>query len=167
MAGRPGKRLELIEGHLTKAQIAARREAEAALSGGIKMRMSAAVKSDKLARKYFARLVEIFEKIDMCDAAMENVINRYCIMLSEHDQMAGALAEINDALEREEDRDAASPLLEKKAALEAALRKLRDQLLAIEKENLLTAQSKIRAVPKQREEKAPSGIAAYRAARGG
>ena len=166
MAGRPGKRLELIEGHLTKAQIAARREAEEALSGGMKMRMSAAVKNDKLARKYFARLAEIFEKIDMCDAAIENVINRYCMMLSEYDHLAEMLADARAVMEQgtgAED-DAA---FEKVAALEVLLRKLRDQMLAIEKENLLTAQSKIRAVPKQREEKAPSGIAAYRAARGG
>ena len=44
--------------------------------------------------------------------------------------------------------------------------KLRDQLLLIERENLMTVQGKLRAVPK-RVEKQLTGIAAYKAKMGG
>ena len=169
--------MQLIEGHLTKAQIAERREAEAALAGGIKFTMSRAVKKDKAARKYWARLKEIYADIGMEDAALENVLNRYCLMLSEHDGLLALLAEARSALEElEKMREKMPPeawleKLQKQTdqvlGLEAAIRKKRDQLLAVEKENLLTAQSKIRAVPKKKAEKKPTGIAAYRAARGG
>ena len=96
---RPGKSLQLIEGHLTKAQIAERREAEAALAGGLKFTMSRAVKKDKAARKYWARLKEIYADIGMEDAALENVLNRYCLMLSEHDGLRAPLAEARPALD--------------------------------------------------------------------
>lgn len=170
---RPGKSLQLIEGHLTKAQIAERREAEAALAGGLKFAMSRAVKKDKLARKYWTRLAEIFADIGMEDAALENVLNRYCLMLSEHDGLLALLAEARAALDAlEKMRNAMPPEVwleklqkqtEQVLGLETAIRKKRDQLLAVEKENLLTAQSKIRAVPKKKAEKKPTGIAAYRA----
>lgn len=174
---RPGKNLSLIEGHLTKEQIKARQEAETALAGGLRFEMNRAVKKDRVAKKYFLRLTEIYEDIGLTDAAFENVLNRYCLMLSEHDGLRTLLAEARAALELlQKNMDSMEPdvyleklqkLTEQVLGLEIALRKKRDQLLAIEKENLLTAQSKIRAVPKKKAEKKPTGIAAYRAARGG
>ena len=109
----------------------------------------------------------------MEDAALENVLNRYCLMLSEHDGLVALLSEARAALEElKKMRDAMPPEVwlerlqkqtEQVLGLETAIRKKRDQLLAVEKENLLTAQSKIRAVPKKKAEKKPTGIAAYRA----
>lgn len=174
---RPGKSLQLIEGHLTKEQIAERRAAEAALAGGLKFQISREVKRDRVAKKYFLRLKEIYEDLGITDAAFENVLNRYCVMLSEHDGMRALLAEANAAIEdikkmrgtldAEVYAQRLQGLTETILNLAIEIRKKRDQLLAIEKENLLTAQSKIRAVPKKKAEKKPTGIAAYRAARGG
>ena len=96
------------------------------------------------------------------DAALENVLNRYCLMLSEHDGLVALLSEARAALEElKKMRDAMPPEVwlerlqkqtEQVLGLETAVRKKRDQLLAVEKENLLTAQSKIRAVPKKKAE---------------
>ena len=113
----------------------------------------------------------------MEDAALENVLNRYCLMLAEHDGLVALLSEaraaldalgkMRDAMPPEAWMDRLQKQTEQVLGLEIAIRKKRDQLLAVEKENLLTAQSKIRAVPKKKAEKKPTGIAAYRAARGG
>ena len=78
-----------------------------------------------------------------------------------------ALGKMRDAMPPEAWMDRLQKQTEQVLGLETAIRKKRDQLLAVEKENLLTAQSKIRAVPKKKAEKKPTGIAAYRAARGG
>lgn len=175
MAGRPPKKLELIEGHLTKAQIAQRQTAEKALAGGLQFVMSREVRRNRVARKHFERLEEIYKDLDVCDAAFENVINRYCMMLYEHaqlqEQLHAEFAVRKDLLKRREEMGIPE-FLEKITecsgrviALERALAKKREQLLAIERENLLTAQSKLRAVPRKKPEKKPTGIEAYLASR--
>lgn len=170
MAAR-SKPLVLVQGHRTKAEIETRSKAEEALASSQKFKASKLVKGNPAARKYHRRVTEIFKDIDMDDAFYENVLNRYCILLAEHDELVKTREKAQDALtelyERKDEMELSDFLAELKnvndvvVAQDKALAKKRDQLLSIEKENLMTAQGKLRAVPKKAEKKELSGIAAY------
>ena len=58
---RPSKPLSLVQGHRTKAEIAARAEGEAALKTDEKIKPSAAVRENKGAMKYFKRIVGLYD----------------------------------------------------------------------------------------------------------
>ena len=112
----------------------------------------------------------------MNEAFYENTINRYCILLAEHDAAVKDRARIERNIEKLEANEAEMEFngyIKEARFLESALlsadkvlAKRRDQLLSIEKENLLTVQGRLRAVPKKPKEEKPSGIAAYRQRRG-
>ena len=171
------KPLGMIEGHRSKAEEKKRAEGEAKLRTGIRLQKSPEVKNDPVASAHFNRLKRIFHDVEMDEAFYENGINRYCLMMAEHQRMmaereksAGALAELEKA---RDDGMSADVYFAMRVKLEDALAekdktiaKLRDQLLLIERENLMTVQGKLRAVPK-RVEKQLTGIAAYKAKMGG
>lgn len=170
--GRPPKRIELIEGHITRAEKQARVNGEDKLQVKQKMRKSKAVKDDPVANSYYNRLVSLYREIDMADAMTENVINRYCVLLARlgdierlGDKLRNALDEMEerkDELEYTEYIKQVVALAKAAVSNEKAVAKIRDQLLAIEKENLMTIQGKLRAVPKKPEKKEQkSGFAAY------
>ena len=171
------KPLELVEGHRTKAEKKKRAEGEAKLRTQVRLQKSAAVKADRTASAYFNRLKRVFADVEMDEAFYENGINRYCLMLAEHQKMMGEREKSAEALkELEADGRAemsANDYFALRIKLEDVLTekdktiaKLRDQLLLIERENLMTVQGKLRAVPK-RVEKQLTGIAAYKAKMGG
>jgi hypothetical protein len=169
------KPLSLIQGHRTKAEKAVRAEAEAAFKTDEKIKPSAAVRANKAALKYFKRLIKLYDGIKMNEAFYENTLSRYCILLAEHDDAVRDRERIErniarlERAEMEEEIEFKQYILEARyleGALLAAdkiLAKRRDQLLSIEKENLMTMQGRLRAIPKKPpREEAPSGIAAYR-----
>lgn len=172
----PPKPLSLVTGHRTKAEKTVRAQGEAALKTDEKIKPSVAVRADPDALKYFKRLVKLYEKIDMNEAFYENTINRYCILLAEHDQLITArsntAAMLDEIVEHKADMDFLTFIEQIKdangvlLAHDRAIAKKRDQLLAIEKESLMTVQGKLRAVPKKPKDEQPSGIAAYRQRRG-
>lgn len=172
----PPKPLSLVTGHRTKAEKAARAEGEAALRTDETIKPSAAVRENKDALKYFKRLVKLFDGVEMNEAFYENTINRYCLLLAEHDAATKDRARIERNIEKLEERESEiefEEYIKEARYLEDALRsadrilaKRRDQLLSIEKENLLTVQGRLRAVPKKPKDEKPSGIAAYRQRRG-
>jgi FAD/FMN-containing dehydrogenase len=161
----------------TKAEIAARAAWEKSLSTDEHMRMPRSVKANKEAAEHWKRLLKILGSVGMNEAFYENVLGRYCLLLAEHDQLAEERtkrqAAVDELYARKDEMEAKDffELLQSLAAMvDATDRKIvkkRDQLLAIEKENLLTVQGKLRAIPKKPEEKKPSGIEAFRQARGG
>ncbi len=173
MGGRPAKHLTLVEGHLTKRQIDARKKGQEQVSAKSKMKKSKEVASNKTASMHFNRLRALYTDIDMCDGLCENTINRYCLMLANlaetettKEKIVGMIRELE---EKKPDLDfldyitAAGKLTDSYAKCERSAAKIRDQLLAIEKESLLTMQGKLRAVPKKQEDKKEvSGFAAYR-----
>ena len=113
----------------------------------------------------------MYEKIGMNEAFYENTINRYCILLAEHDAAVKDRARIERNIEKLEEKEGElefKDYIQEARFLESALlsadkilAKRRDQLLSIEKENLMTIQGKMRAVPKKPPKEEPSGIAAY------
>lgn len=178
MAGRPPKHLSLVTGHITKDERKAREAGQKDMTAKAKMRKAKDVQADKIASAHFNRLRSLYAEIGLCDALCENTVNRYCLMLSR----LHALGDLTNAaqegldvlqasrgdMETVDYMDALAKMMQNMMALERASAKLRDQLLAIERENLLTLAGKLRAVPKQPEEKkAKGGLSAYREKYGG
>ncbi len=145
----PAKTTLTITGHRTKAEKALRESAEKALLTGKRMTEYKATKESPGAHRYFGRVRRLMGLIGRDDAIHEQVINRYCQMLDECDGMTAELERAERWLDTAETAEAYDTLLANKVKLEAALDKKRSMLLAIEKENLLTVASGLRAIPKQ------------------
>jgi len=139
------KTADTAQGHRTKKELELRKQGEAKLRSNRTQHMSEAVQSDPVATKYYLRLVELYDDIDMNEGFFENCINRYCLLLSDHDRLTKLL---NEAYELETSKET----LQLISSIERQISKIRDQLLSIEKENLLTVNSKLRAVPKKPEQ---------------
>jgi hypothetical protein len=171
------KPLSLIQGNRTKAEIAVRAAGEKALTTQEKMRAPAGATKNKEAYAYWRRLTKVLGSVGLDEAFYENTLWRYCLLLAEHDQLAAERVErANDlsdlrAARGEMDEDEYFKRLDAQVraldATDRTIAKKRDQMLSIEKENLLTVQGKLRAIPKKPEDKKPSGIEAFRMARGG
>lgn len=159
MANGTPKPLSLVQGHRSKAEIETREQGEKAITTTIKFNKWPDVKKNKLASDHFDKLEAAFTEIGMTDVLCEAVLNRYCLLLSEC-----------SAIEKSKDRTqkALNELYKNKAEMEfldficnlkdlnniliaqdKLLAKKRDQLLLIEKENVMTVQGKLRAVPKK------------------
>lgn len=172
---RPAKTYDVLTGegrsHRTKSELEARKNAEKSLLTGERMKESAAVKADKAAHAHWLRVKKLMGSIGRDDAMHENGINRYCLLLSECDGLEKTRAELseqrrkleNDYLqgeidsERYEARDGA--LFARMMKADSMLEKKRSMLLSIEKENLLTVASGMRAVPKKAAEEEPDPMA--------
>ena len=168
--GRP-KPLALVKGHRTKSEIEVREKGEKALTTSIEFKKWEAVRKNKTASKHFEKLKKAFIEIGMTDVLYEAVLNRYCILLSECDQIESGKQKTAEALEELYDNRAEMEFLDFITSMkdlnniliaqDKLLAKKRDQLLLIEKENIMTVQGKLRAVPKKPEKKELSGMAAF------
>lgn len=163
--GRPSKTFAVIstekKGHRTKAELERREKAEKSVLTGEKMRESARVKADEVAHRHWGRVRKLMAKIGRDDAMHERVINRYCLMLAECERLAGEVEEIEakrawlkDATDEGEidGKDGAAldlGYLTARVKIEAEIDKKRGMMLQIEKENLMTVASGLRAVPKK------------------
>ena len=150
------RRPETMAKHLTKAEIETRTKGEAALKTDRHLMVSEAVKNDPLAYKYFKRIVASYNDIGMNESFFENCINRYCLLLAENDRITQQIRILTDTEEADADT------LKMVISLESKVGKIRDQLLSIEKDNLLTVNSKLRAVPKKPEVVEVSPLEAFK-----
>lgn len=175
---RPSKPINLIDKkktHLTKEQRNLREKAEADSLSGIPMSETATVKKDKIAHKEFLRLKKLLGGIGKDDALYETVINRYCELLSECENLKIQRLNTEELVQeiRKEIKDFAKTELdpEMKAAtlieltkaivsmqkttnkIDSLLNQKRTMLFGIEKENIFTIASALRTVPKQAEKK--------------
>ena len=166
------KPVETITWHATKAEKTMRKEGNQPPKGNKVIKVSEAVKKNERAYAYFKRLVDIFKGIDLNDAFYENVLNRYCILLAECDEHSAEIKQQqamifnidqnHSEMSIQEYYGIRNEMVKTLNKTEGLLTSKRNQLLAIEKENLLTAQAKLRAVPKQNKEKQLSAIEEFR-----
>jgi len=129
MAGRPSKPVQLIklEGnkdHRTKKELEFREKAEKALYTGTTFKESPAVKADPVAHREFLRLKKLYKKIQFVDGLDEQMINRYCLLVSQEQKLMEA-----------EDFQ--------------ALHKTRELILKLEDRLFLNPVSRIKAIPKK------------------
>ena len=128
MAGRPSKPVQLIKlegkSHRTKAELEHREKMEKALYTGTTFRESPAVRADPVAHREFLRLKKLYKNIQFVDGLDEQMINRYCLLISQERK----LMESDDFL---------------------ALHKTREMILKLEDRLFLNPVSRIKAIPKK------------------
>jgi phage terminase small subunit len=158
MAGRPSKPVQLIklEGnkdHRTKKELDFREKAEKALYTGTKFKESPAVKSDPVAHKEFLRLKKLYKDIEYIDGLDEQIINRYCLLVSQEHQL-------NEMIRNAESN-------EEKIGLFQEVNKTRVMLLKLEDRLFLNPTARVKAIPKQPpDEKKESPMAEFLKRRG-
>lgn len=154
---RPTKPMQVLKAekksHKTKAELAVRAHGEEALLTGSPLRASNEVRSNPRALREFKRLQRLLGTIEKDDGLYGNIINRYCLLAAECDELVEAHALIKqraDAVEETSDYLECMKLLYKNDAL---LQQKRKMMFDIEKENVMTIASALRSIPKTAEKK--------------
>lgn len=149
--------------HRTKEELAQRRQGEKSLLTGQKMRESPAVKGSPAAHQEFRRLRKLLDKIGRDDALYQGVINRYCLLAAECQEFMEKRERFFEAEQRMEERFHSgqsqmeegqfyrlqAQLRSQVIACDRQVQAKRKMMLDIEKENIMTVLSSLRAVPKQ------------------
>lgn len=167
MAGRPPKSAAVLqlEGitHKTRQELDLRRQQEEAMLTGEAMKENKYVRENQSAHNVFLRLRALLRKVGKDDAIYEMSVNRYALLTAECEESQARRERLEAVIERLHDRedeyekysDYIKDVLaaEKQiSAVDQALTKKRDQLLAIEKESLLTVASALRNIQKKPKE---------------
>ena len=145
--GRPSKPIAFVQGHRTNKEKELRTKEENRLATGEKFFEYPDVKSDKVAHKKFVELQKLFAMVEKDDALVGPAINRYCILKSESDDLKLNYEATND--------------IEDKAKIYRLLMANRKMMDSFERENIMTVQAILRAVPKRPEEESESPMAKY------
>lgn len=161
----PPKPVSVLRGekksHRTKRELAAREAAEESTRSGKKIAESAAVKENPIAHRVFLKVKKMLADIERDDKLHEAVINRYCLITAEcedvvrdRERIARRCDHLEAALEdgtidMDEYIRAHQKAVDQKNAIDRALQTKRKMLLDIEKECLMTIASALRAIPKE------------------
>lgn len=161
---KPAKIIELEgKSHRTKKEIRARKEAEASLLTGERLKESKEVKENPKAHKEFLRIKKLLESIEKNDDLYGRVINRYCLLLAECTEFEEKREKMEEAAEKLEEHASDMEyedycrlkidLSKQLIAFDKQVQAKRKMLFDIEKENIMTIAASLRSVPKKAEEK--------------
>lgn len=173
MAGRPSKPVQLIklEGNKdrrTKAELEHREKMEQSLYTGTTFREDPATKADPIAHREFLRLKKLYKHIQYIDGLDQQIINRYCMLVSEEHGLQLQLADMNSLLDKVEET---KERIETYKLINSTITKLnqtRDMLLKLEDRLFLNPTARVKAIPKKPpEEKDKSPMAEFLKRRGG
>lgn len=153
MAGRKSKPVELIlaEGNTnrrTKKELEYREKAEKSLYTGITFKESPAVKFDPIAHKEFLRLKKLYKKIQYVDGLDEQIINRYCMLISQEQSLAKTMARMHIDIDEVEDFEDRLEIYKVVAGVTDKVMKTRDMLLKLEDRLFLNPSGRMRSIPK-------------------
>lgn len=153
MAGRPSKPVQLIKlegkSHRTKAELEHREKAEKALYTGTTFKESPAVKADPIAHKEFLRLKKLYKHIQYVDGLDEQIINRYCLLVSQEQALQKLVEHMNEDVENCQTFDHRLELYKAISGTVAKLTQVRNMLLKIEDRLFLNPTARVKAIPKQ------------------
>ena len=169
---RPPKPVIILENekrsHRTKAELEQRAAAESKSLSRVRMREFPSVRADPVAHKEFKRIQALLRKIDKDDDLYGGVINRYCQLKSECLQMeekreafyeaVGKLdarfydSENGGGLDETEFYSLQIKLQKAVIDCDKQVQAKRRMMLDIEKENVMTVASSLRAIPKNVQE---------------
>lgn len=157
--------------HRTKAELKLREEGEESLSTDMKIKEREEVKQNKVAHKEFKRIQKLLKNIDKNDAIYEAVINRYCLLQAECNDLEERREEFYKLVfELKEEMKAATydmesiediatykleyaksiaKIMNSMNAIDKQIQAKRKMLLDIEKENVMTIASALRCIPKK------------------
>ena len=166
--GRPAKSyLALIQSNdiskKSKAEIEQRKKGEESLLSKVKMREFPETKANPKADLEYKRISKLMKKIEKDDDLFSAVINRYCMLKAECDEIKersetlyGTIQQLQrqwesgeSELEEKEYFNLQAKLTAQYLSAEKSLSPKRKMLFDIEKENLMTIAGSIRCVPKQ------------------
>lgn len=143
--------------HRTKAELAAREQAEKAFATGKPMRERLEVRKNSVAHQEFVRVNRLLKQVGRGDALFETVINRYCMLQAEcrefetmREQFAQDLASMREDTELDADAKWGLSVKMQQAILnvDKQAQAKRKMMLDIEKECAMTISSALRAIPK-------------------
>lgn len=176
--GRPSKPLVLIEGHRTKAEKEARKNAESELLTGIALKESIEVKNNEIAHKEFSRIRKLLKSIKKDDDLYGNIINTHCLLVAECKEIEETRARFVDNLNDFEERVLTEDIsfsehmkikmgMQKQILdCDKALMNKRKMILDISKENIMTIASALRSIPKTPKLENKSKMASFLEKRG-
>lgn len=177
---RPSKPCDVIKlekkSHRTKTELAARERNEKELLSNTPMRERPEIKNNKVADKEYKRINKILKKIDKNDALYEPIINRYCMIQSEcqdledrREEFYKLIHSLKDDFERQMENDdytkdekmelrfdytkELSKMMGSMMACDKQINAKRKMLIEIEKECVMTIASSLRSIPKKQETK--------------
>lgn len=158
MAGRKAQPVELLvlkgATHLTKEEIARRKQAEGELSSGIsKFHPTDQVLANPIAKKTFVKLLTLYQDIDYVEGLDEAIINRYCLMTAEADRVQELLIKMESSVDDCETQGQKVSLYKAIASAEITVGRIRDRLLQMEDRLFMNPTSRVRNVPKKEKEK--------------
>lgn len=171
--GRPPKSVAMLKNerksHRTKAELEAREQGEKEVQSGRYLIERKEVRKDKIAHKEFQRLRLLFDDMGKADELYSSAINRYCQLYSESRALEIQKEELytliketkdtfNEAIEDLPPVEKAelifnftaetNRLIRSINAIDSNLMAKRKMMFDIEKENLMTIASGLRAIPK-------------------
>lgn len=149
--------------HRTKKELEQRKKAEEALASGVAFKERQEVKDNPVAHKEFIRLKKLLKNIEKNDALYEPVINRYCLLQAECEELVEKREKIYQRLcEMENDRDhfekedkistyykLINDMEKNLVNMDKQVQSKRIMLLNIEKENIMTIAAALRSIPKK------------------
>ena len=158
MKGQPIDLL-LLKGakHLTKEEIARRKQAEDDLKSGItKFHPTDQVLSSPIATETFIKLLMLYRDIDYVEGLDEAIINRYCLMTAEVERVQTLLIRMENDIDKCEDYSQRVTLYKAISSAEITVGRIRDRLLQMEDRLFMNPTSRVRNVPKKEKEKPKS-----------
>ena len=160
--GRAPKNTQASQWHMTKKERELREQAEAALASQKTLTYWGDTTEPKNHAWYFQHVKELLAEIGEDDAFYTGVINRYCDLLVECDQIKQEISLSAAKCDELEQRRPEMPyhewlklyaeLMREENQLHKMIDRKRNMLLAIEKENMMTVLSKMRAVLRKLQE---------------
>ncbi len=172
---RGSKAAAATTGHRTKAEIAARQTAEQDMLSGKPAFERESVKNNPIAHKEYKRLTALMKAIGKDDALYSAIVNRYCELFAEVERYKEeivhrrALMDKLQAQFEQSDAGAEEIVLFAKAydsmagkvdKMDGIIMQKRKMMFDIEKENGMTVQAALRAIPKDNAKKEENPLAA-------
>lgn len=167
MAGNNSKPVQLIKkegkSHRTKKELEHRDKMEQSLYTGFDFKESEAVKSDVIAHKEFLRLKKLYKQIEFVDGLDQQMINRYCLLISQEDGYRLQFDRLNERLVNVDTFEQEAVIYETMNKAATKLNQIRDMILKLEDRLFLNPTARMKAIPKQplEDEKGKSPMAVF------
>lgn len=150
---RPSKPVALLKSekksHRTKAELESRVKEENKLKTGNDFNVLPQVKNDIIAHKEFLRLKRLYKKIEYIDGLDEQIINRYCLLISKQYKLEKRMIGIENDISNCEEIELRVKLYSNINALQTSINKVQDMLLKIEDRMLMNVSARIKSIPKK------------------
>lgn len=172
---RGSKAVSAARGHRTKAEIAARQQAEQDMLSGKKGFERPNVRADPIAHAEFKRVSALMKAVGKDDALYSAILNRYCELFSEvqrYQQEVTSRRALMDKLQEKFDRSDPEPediiafakaydsMAGKVDKMDGIIMQKRKMMFDLEKENGMTVAAALRAIPKDNAKKEENPLAA-------